>query len=156
MEGYHFSHERVVAWNVKEDTVYNEAQVIQVVEGNTRPIINIDIVLPDPDYPNDRDKDTVVDLAPATRHVFMKYRLRSDQTQNTNSTLWTVELTKHPTIQGRAYFTPTSSATSPWLPAGITVDIPEFEAEFMYQDTAISQDERLVKLLVFSVRRKFS
>jgi len=133
--------------------VYNESQMIQVVEGNTRPQVYIDIVEPDPADPT---KEIPVDLTPATRHVYMAYRERSNETQSTKPTLWSVEMVKDSLITNRAVFTASTNSACPWLPAGVSTDIPEFEAEIYYRDTATTLEDRLVKLLAFSVRRKFA
>ena len=133
--------------------MYNESQVIQVVEGNTRPQVYIDITEPDP---SNLTKSIPVDLTPATRHVYMRYRERSDQKDNPNSTLWSVELVKDVSVLNRAVCTPSTNSACPWLPAGVSTDIAEFEAEIHYKDTAVSLEDRLVKLLVFSVRKKFA
>lgn len=132
--------------------MYNESQVFKVVEGNTRPILYVYIYQPDPLYPDDRSKDTLVDLSAAAKSVKARYRERSALPVNTNITLWEATLVKEAST-GLASFTPDS--THAWLPTGITTDVPEFEMEITYSDTAATQTERLVQLLVFSVRRAF-
>lgn len=135
--------------------MFNENRAVQVVEGNTRPQVFIDITEADPLYPTDRTKDVPVDLTSATRHVYMLYRERSDQPTNSKPTLWRVELVKDVSVLNRAVFTPSTNSACPWLPAGITTEIPEFEAEIYYRDTATTIEDRLLKVIVFSVRRKF-